>query len=595
MGRAGHSPNTAAKAALDQTYLGQLPVIALVIGCYYTFLAAAHFLFLPDDIRPYLVGLAGTAALVSFGTFALVKAGRVSASAAHLVFVPTGLMGIANVYGHVLLSGDMKQMTNGVLALLVFGFVTLSPRIFFPLTALSVALYVYCLMSIGETDTAHYAFLLVPGLLLGILCFAQRYSTLMRLERLRLIDREKNDQLEMANGLVIAQKEEAERAAEAARQANEAKGIFLANTTHELRTPLTGVLSTMNILEHTGLDGEQRKLVGAAQASAKTLLTLINDILDLAKLDEGKLSLKPQSFEVGELVRHIAELLHPAAEEKGLALHCHLSDELEHRLVGDPVRIGQILLNLVGNAIKFTDEGRVDVTAGIVAQDSNLYRLTLEVEDTGVGFSREEGSRLFERFEQVDGTSRRRQGGTGLGLAICRELATLMDGTLEADSMPGVGSRFRFAVTLPKAAGKYDPTPKAADRTAEMKALGLQVLLAEDNKINQMLIDKLLTRYGWDITVVSDGAAAVDAILAGAFDLVLMDVRMPVKDGVSAVQEVRQATGPVSQTPIIALTANTMAEDIESYTAAGMDRVVGKPINIPEFEDAVLSLFAGKA
>lgn len=572
-----------------------MPVIALVIGSYYAFLGAAHYAFLPPDIRPYLVGLALLAALVSFGTYALVKAGQVSASGAHLAFVPVGLMGIANVYGHVLLSGDVKQMTNGVLSLLVFGFVTLSPRIFFPLTALSVAFYGYCLINVGGKETAHYAFLLVPGLLLGILCFAQRYSTLTRLERLRLIDREKNDQLELANRLVIAQKEEAERAAEEARRANEAKGIFLANTTHELRTPLTGVLSTMNILEHTKLDAEQRELVAAAQVSAKTLLTLINDILDLAKLDEGKLSLKPQAFEVGELVRHIAALLHPAADEKGLVLNCHFADEQEHRLVGDPVRIGQVLLNLVGNAIKFTEEGRVDITATVDARDSNLFRLMLEVEDTGVGFSREEGAKLFERFEQVDGTSRRRQGGTGLGLAICRELAALMDGTLEADSMPGVGSRFRFAVTLPKAEGKYDPTPKAVDRTAEMRALALRVLLAEDNKINQMLIDKLLTRYGWTITVVSDGAEAVEAILAGAFDLVLMDVRMPVKDGVTAVQEVRAAAGPVSKTPVIALTANTMAEDIENYKAAGMDRVVGKPINIQEFEDAVLELFAGRA
>ena len=582
------------REALDRAYLQQLPLITFVIGIYYGFLTAAHALFLPPDILPYLMGLAGTAAVVSFATYGLVKVGRVSAPASHMAFVPTGLLGIANVYGHVLLSGDIKQMTNGVLSLLVFGFVTLSPRVFFPLTALSVALYVYCLMSTGGADVPHYTFLLVPGLMLGVLCFAQRYSMLTRLEGLHLSGRLKNAQLEAMNQSVLAQMEEAERAAEDARRANEAKGIFLANTTHELRTPLTGVLSTMNILEHTKLDTEQKQLVSAAQVSAKTLLTLINDILDLAKLDEGKLALKPQAFDVEELVRHISGLLLPSAEEKGLSLNFEFAGGTPPRLVGDPVRIGQILLNLVGNGIKFTDEGRIDISVTTDARDSNLFHLTLSVEDTGVGFSKEEGAKLFGRFEQVDGTSRRKQGGAGLGLAICRELAALMDGSLSAESKPGVGSRFTFAVTLPKAEGKYDPTPKAVDQSAAMSALKLRVLLAEDNKINQMLIEKLLNRYGWAITVVSNGEDAVRETLTGAYDLVLMDVRMPVKDGVTAVQEVRSADEDIRSTPIIALTANTMVEDIESYMAAGMDKVVGKPIDIAELETAVLDLFAGR-
>ncbi|WP_262690814.1 ATP-binding protein [Kordiimonas aestuarii] len=579
------------RRAIDGLYLRQLPIVTLVIGCYYAFLTLAHYFVLPPDLKPTLMALAATAAVVSFLTFYAARAGKISERASHIAFVPTGLLGVANVYGHVALSGDMLQMTNAVLALLVFSFVTLLPMVFYALTALSVALYVQCLIALGGDQTAHFAFMLVPGLLLGLLCFTQRYRTLTHLERLRITDKAKTDQLELMNQQIMGQVEEAERAAAEAKRANEAKGIFLANTSHELRTPLTGVLGTMNLLEHTNLDDEQRELVGAAQVSAKTLLTLINDILDLARLDEGKLALTAQAFEVGELVRHIAGLMRSAAEEKGLSLTCHFGDAMDYRLVGDPVRIGQILLNLIGNAIKFTEDGRVDITTSIDARDSNLYRLTLLVEDTGIGFSKEEGARLFQRFEQMDSSARRKQGGAGLGLSICRELAVLMDGTLDADSMPGVGSRFRFAVTLPKAEGKYDPTPKVMDHTETLQRLKLKVLLAEDNKVNQMLIVKLLERYGWEIIVASNGEEALQCILADRYDLVLMDVRMPVKDGVTAVREVRAAGGDRGAVPIIALTANTMAEDIESYQAVGMNMVVGKPIQIPEFEAAVMTLF----
>ncbi|WP_417450881.1 ATP-binding protein [Kordiimonas sp.] len=580
------------RKAIDAIYLQQLPIIALFIGGYYAFLTVMHYFFLPPEIKHQLLALAAVTAGVSLLTYFFVRQGKVSAAASHAVFVPIGLLGVANVYGHVALAQDMLQMTNAVLALLVFSFITLRPLVFYSLTALSVALYIQCLISLGGEALAHFAFMLVPGLLLGLLCFGQRYRTLAHVERLRILDKAKTHQLETLNEAANLKMAEAEQAAEEARRANEAKGVFLANTSHELRTPLTGVLGTMNLLEHTSLNEEQRELVSAAQVSAKTLLALINDILDLAKLDEGKLSLSPQAFDVHELVGHITDLLRSSAEEKGIKLSCLMDETEKYRLVGDSIRIGQILLNLVGNAIKFTEKGSVDVSVRVDIQDSNLYRLTLLVEDTGVGFDKEKGARLFQRFEQVDGSARRRQGGAGLGLAISRELALLMDGTIDADSIPDVGSRFRFSVVLPRAEGKYDPTPPTVDFSDVLKALGLKVLVAEDNKINQMLIEKLLVRYGWDITIVHNGEEAVNRILDDAYDLVLMDVRMPVKDGVTAVREVRAQGGSLLDLPIIALTANTMAEDIESYKVAGMNSVVGKPIQIHELEAAVLELFA---
>ncbi|WP_417458832.1 ATP-binding protein [Kordiimonas sp.] len=574
----------------------QLPTIVAVITGYYLFLAVAHWVFLPADIRGTLMGLALVTAFVSGVTYVVARRGGISASVSHYAFVPAGLLGVANVFTHVALTGEIIQMTNAVLALMVFGFVTLRPLIYFLLTSISVALYIFCLMDLGGELAGHFAFFLLPAFLLGLLCFGQRYRTLTRIERMRLDDREKSEQLEVMNASVTQQMKQAKRAAEEARRANEAKGIFLANTSHELRTPLTGVLGMMNLLERTKLDSQQRELVEAAQVSAKTLLTLINDILDLAKLDEGKLELKNEAFDVVETVRRLVDLLMPAAAEKGLQLNLHVPDEAGLRLVGDPVRIGQILLNLVGNAVKFTEEGRVDVTVTLTAADSALYRMSVLVEDTGIGFDEAAGAKLFRRFEQVDGSERRRQSGTGLGLAICRELTDLMDGIIDADSMPGVGSRFRFAVTLPKAEGRYDNTPRERVDSARLGALKLRVLLAEDNRINQMLVEKLLARYGWDLVIVSNGQEAVnmlgDAAAGGhGFDLVLMDVRMPVMDGKTAAKAIRAMKGSAASVPIIALTANTMPEDIEAYRAIGMDDVVAKPIDIDQLESAVDRLF----
>ncbi len=588
--------NDAVKRALDGIYLQQLRTIVAVVAGYYLFLAIAHQFFLPPEIRGTLTGLALITAFVSGATYALARLGKISARMSHLAFVPAGLLGVTNVYSHIALTGDILQMTNAVLALMVFGFVTLSPFVYFSLTSISVVLYIFCLMDLGGEEAGHFAFFLVPAFMLGLLCFAQRYRTLIHIERMRLTDRQKSDQLKALNASVTEQMQEATRAAEEARRANESKGIFLANTSHELRTPLTGVLGMMNLLGRTKLDSEQQELVEAAQVSAKTLLTLINDILDLAKLDEGKLELKNQPFDITETVRRLVDLLLPAALEKGLKLNVHVPDEAGLRLVGDPVRIGQILLNFVSNAIKFTEEGQVEVTVTLEAADSALYRLGLLVEDTGIGFDKEAGAKLFQRFEQVDGSERRKQGGTGLGLAICRELSDLMGGTIHADSMPGVGSRFRFAVTLPKADGRYDDTPRVRVDSGRLSTLKLRVLLAEDNRINQMLVEKLLARYAWDIVIVNNGQEAVttvgDAAAGGhGFDLVLMDVRMPVMDGKTAAKAIRAMEGEVARVPIIALTANTMPEDIETYRAIGMDDVVAKPIDIDQLEQAVSKLF----
>jgi len=583
------------RKALDGIYSAQLKTISLVMAIYYSVTTISHMFFLPEDIRMQVVGVSLLALVSGLFVHILTRLDKIPPRYSHAALLPPALVGVALVFVHVWLAGDPHQLTNGVLVLMAFGFVTLLPKIFVFLTSVAALLFVITLVAIGGEWTVHYGFMAFAGLLLSILCFLQRYRTLSNVERLLISNRSKSQALAKRARESQRLLAEAEAAAEEARIANEAKGEFLANTSHELRTPLTGVLGMMRLLASSNLTEEQEELVRAAQFSASTLLTLINDILDLAKLEEGKLVLHPEPFSPGDLTRRIVDLLRPEAEEKGLILAFHDCCDSSPMLMGDSVRIGQILFNLIGNAIKFTDTGRVDVTISLSCNNEAMQPLQFLVEDTGVGFDQAVAQRLFERFEQADGSAIKRQAGTGLGLAICSELAGLMNGKLEAKSELGVGSRFSFDLILPLA--ERDSKTEAPEPTACCPApeaeRPLSILVAEDNKVNQMLIGRLLARDHWSIMMVEDGRSAVDAILAQDFDIVFMDVRMPVLDGVDATRMVRAADGSRSATPIVALTANTMPDDILKYRDVGMDGIVGKPIQPDELERVMEAVLDG--
>lgn len=584
------SRTKALRAALDAIYLAQLKTITLVVAGYYLITIFAHMFVLPPEIK-VPVTFAAVVAFLSWVVLHLfVRFQRIPARHSHNAILLPGVASVFLVYLHIWLSGDVHQMTNAVLSLLVFGFITLLPRIYATLTILCLGLYVYTLVTVGGEYTGHYAFMALAGQMISILCFVQRYRTLSNVERLLISNKSKSQALSRRAREAQRLLSEAEAAAEEARVANEAKGAFLANATHELRTPLTGVLGMMRLLSSTDMTEEQEELVQSARFSASTLLTLINDILDLSKLEEGKLALQPEPFVPGDLARRITDLMRPEAEKKGLVLGFHDCCDTTPELMGDSVRIGQVLFNLIGNAIKFTDEGRVDVTVSLSCNNENVQQLGFVVEDTGVGFDQSFAQRLFGRFEQADGSAIKRQAGTGLGLAICHELSVLMNGRLEAQSEPGVGSRFSFNLALPLAVETVAEEEAGQERvlhTSDASDRKLSILVAEDNKVNQMLIDKLLARDNWSISLVDDGEKAVDAILGQDFDIVLMDVRMPVVDGVDATRRVREADGARSRTPIIALTANTTAEDVEQYRQVGMDGVVGKPIQPEELERVI--------
>ncbi|QUD90830.1 response regulator [Phenylobacterium montanum] len=381
------------------------------------------------------------------------------------------------------------------------------------------------------------------------------------------------------------------RAQEAAEAANRAKSDFLANMSHEVRTPLNGVIGILGALAHTELTPQQREMVDLIQASGATLERLVSDILDISKIEAGRLELEASDFDLEAALDSVLEVARIRCDDKGVAFRVERGPTARGRFIGDAVRIKQILDNLLSNAVKFTRAGEISVTVGVVepAEMTGSAELMLSVSDTGIGFDPAMAESLFDRFSQADGAITRRFGGTGLGLSICKALTEMMDGRIEAQSVPGEGSRFSFRAPLPRAMPLQDydqaqavAAGEAAPGQASVRDTGpLRVLLAEDNPTNQKVVSLILGPVGAEVTVAENGAEALEAFRTGAFDLVLMDLQMPVMDGLAATRAIRalEAAEPGRpRTPIAVLSANAMAHHRDEALEAGADLHIAKPV-----------------
>jgi len=571
-----------------------LRIAAIAIGMLFTIRVVVSFVFLPFAEAMIVAGPLGASILLSlciliayhFGTLKIVTARAMTALLATLVTF--------NVFYILHMTDNVYQLFFATLLLAAFGLIAPTFAMWLVIVVPFIITYLVSLFIVDIANVAPYVAALIGGSALSVVAYFVRIPTIRKLTELEVIQSSIAEKLELSN---------------------KAKDQFLANMTHELRTPLTGVIGMIDLMADTELTDLQQYYLGTTRRSTRYLLTVINDILDMSKLEAGKLAIHNEAMDAIVLSGDIASLFEMRAKQKGLEFTLQLPAVQSLPVVGDATRISQVLLNLLENALKFTTKGGItlaleasDVAAGI--------KLTWSVRDTGIGIPKDRLPKLFDRFEQIDSSATRATPGTGLGLAIVNDLADLMNGHIGASSEVGVGSEFWFTLDVPTAKpsdvieqsglpqsdrfmavqpseyvsseGMSAPPPATSGDLDS----SLRILFAEDNHINRELIIRLIRREGWSGTAANNGQEAIDALKANpeGFDLILMDIQMPVLDGVAALKVIRAEI--VSPPPIIALTANTLPEDTRQYREVGFDAVVGKPINVTILRAAVEKLTA---
>ncbi|MBL4788668.1 MAG: response regulator [Kordiimonadaceae bacterium] len=568
----------AVRAEMDIIAVRYLSVMTLLFAFFYGLRGVSYYFNFPNEVSLLLAFPAWLSAMLSLALYFYSKRAALAGLTLDLAVLMLGILIIFNVYWNFYLTGSQAQFVLATFALIFFGLGTTTAWVWVSQVTLGVVGYAWAASQTSFDNWVSVVTIIFAGVVLSFLAFMSRAPIIRQHVKLELVLKEKAQRL---------------------RDANEAKDRFVANLTHELRTPTTGVIGMMELLADTRLDGEQRRMLANARMSAGYLLTVVNDILDFAKLGAGKIELKEVGVDLIRVCTDTVAVFEAQAKEKNLALVLVLPRFENLIVMADGVRIGQILLNFISNAVKFTDKGQVEIRLEWLASKEGGYA-KFAVTDSGIGIASEHAERLFRRFEQADDGRTRTVKGTGLGLAICRDLVDLMGGTIGVTSEWGKGSCFSFQIGLVTAeeVEEGETSKQCAEiikgpmPLAPLEALALEnakgadsgagkfrALLAEDNPVNQALIVRLLEIQGLAVTLVGNGEEAIAAIDEAEvpFDIVFMDVQMPVMDGISAVRiiKLRMARPP----PIVMITANTLEDHVEEYARIGVSAVIGKPID----------------
>ena len=384
----------------------------------------------------------------------------------------------------------------------------------------------------------------------------------------------------------------------AAEAASEAKSAFLANMSHEIRTPLNGILGMAQVLNSTKLSAEQREQVSAILDSGQTLTSLLNDVLDLSKIEAGKLEISPTQSDLSHTLMRVYKLWVPAAKEKALDLDIYFDKSVPVSAIFDPLRVRQCVGNLISNAIKFTTSGQVQVFVSAEADSSTTSNIVITIRDTGIGMTNEVMGRLFEPFLQADGTTSRQFGGTGLGLSISRRLSRMMGGDITVTSEPNKGSEFRFSFQcrLAQEKQRLSPSPSTPVQSQiEASLAGIKqrrILIVDDHPLNRQVASLFLRPFNWTICEAENGQEALEIMKIQTFDLILLDIHMPIMDGIETITQIRASKEAWANTPVLALTADAMSGDREKYIAAGMNGYVSKPIDSRELLTQISQLLS---
>ena len=386
--------------------------------------------------------------------------------------------------------------------------------------------------------------------------------------------------------------QELQKAQQEAVSANLGKSLFLANMSHELRTPFNGVMGLLSLLKTTSLSPEQTELVNTANDSAGHLLQLLNDILDMSALEQGKITLRVETLHLPSFLNQIENTFRPLALQKNLSFEMQKAHGLECWIAADATRLRQILFNLISNALKFTEHGHVRLSVCARTEPTGQDWLEVRVQDSGIGMNQEALGKLFQRFFQADTGLSRRFSGIGLGLQISLELAQHMGGDITVQSVPLQGSTFELRLPLLRRPQPADTTPVVQCATRRPQNPAVRILVAEDHAVNQKFMGLMLQRMGHEATFCANGQAALEAMAQSAYDLVLMDIHMPVMDGLTATRAIRALPGPKSKTPVIALTADVLSEAREQAWAAGVNAFITKPVRREELESAIAKVLA---